>query len=49
MLRLLPLQKDNMELYKLNLPNGIVNNIVDYALGEEMYVDLVRNGEILNI
>ena len=24
-----------MELYKLNLPNGIVNNIVDYSLGKE--------------
>ena len=29
MLRLLPLQKkENLELYKLNLPNGIVNNIL---------------------
>ena len=28
-----------MELYKLNLPNGIINNIIDYALGEE---DLCR-------
>ena len=24
-----------MEVYKLSLPNGIVHNIVDYALGEE--------------
>ena len=24
-----------MELYKLNLPNGIVNNIINYALGKE--------------
>ena len=24
-----------MELYKLNLPNGIVNNIIDYSLGKE--------------
>ena len=24
-----------MELYKLNLPNGIVNHIIDYALSEE--------------
>ena len=22
-------KKENMELYKLNLPNGIVNNIID--------------------
>ena len=27
--------KDNMELYKLNLPNGIVNNIIDSALSKE--------------
>ena len=24
-----------MELYKLNLPSGIVNNSIDYGLGEE--------------
>ena len=28
-------KKENMELYKLNLHNGIVNNIIDYALDEE--------------
>ena len=28
-------KKENLELYKLNLLNGIVKNIVDYALGEE--------------
>ena len=28
-------KKENMELYKLNLPNGIVSNIIDYALGKE--------------
>ena len=28
-------KKENMELYKLNLPNGIVNNIIDYSLGKE--------------
>ena len=28
-------KKENMELYKLNLPNGIVNNIIDYSLDEE--------------
>ena len=28
-------RKENMELYKLNLPNGIINNIIDYSMGEE--------------
>ena len=28
-------KKENMELYKLNLPNGIVNNIIDYSMDEE--------------
>ena len=28
-------KKENMELYKLNLPNGISNNINGYALGKE--------------
>ena len=28
-------KKENMELYKLNLPNGIVNHIIGYALSEE--------------
>ena len=28
-------KNENMELYKLKLPNGIVNNIIDYALDEE--------------
>ena len=28
-------KKENMELYKMNLPNGIVNNIIDYSLDEE--------------
>ena len=46
-------KKENMELYKLNLPNGIVNNIVDYALSEEdecrtcrrwrRYQNIIRN------
>ena len=35
-------KKDNMELYKLNLPNGIVNNIIDYALGKEDECKLCR-------
>ena len=29
-------KKKDMELYKLILPNGIINNFIDYALGEEM-------------
>ena len=28
-------KKENMELYKLNLRNGIINNIIDYSMGEE--------------
>ena len=28
-------KKENMELYKLNLPNGIINNIFDYSMDEE--------------
>ena len=28
-------KQENMELYNLNLPNGIIHNIIDYALGEE--------------
>ena len=28
-------KKENMELYKNNLPNGIVNNIIHCAMGEE--------------
>ena len=28
-------KKENMELYKLNLPNGIINNLIDYSMGEE--------------
>ena len=29
-------KKENMELYKLNLPSGIVNNIIDYSLDKNM-------------
>ena len=46
-------KKENIELYKLNLPNGIVNNIIDYALGKEdeckicrrwrSYQDIIEN------
>ena len=28
-------KKENTELYKSNLPNGIANNITDYSLGKE--------------
>ena len=49
MLRLLPLSKEEkMELYKLNLPTGIVNNIIDYAFDkkQKIYVEHVENGDI---
>ena len=36
-------KKENMELYKLNLPNGIINNIIDYALGKEDSCKICRN------
>ena len=36
-------KKENMELYKLNLPNGIVNIIIDFALGEEDVCRPFRN------
>ena len=36
-------KKENMELYKLNLPNGIVNHITDYALSEEDECKICRN------
>ena len=32
-----------MELYKLNLPNGKINNIIDYALGKEDLCNICRN------
>ena len=28
-------KKENIELYKLNLPNEIVNNIINYSMDEE--------------
>ena len=41
------LKKENMELYKLNLPNGIVNNIIDYSLGKEnLCKNFVEIGDI---
>ena len=36
-------KKEKMELYKLNLPNGIINNIVNYALGKEYLCKICRN------
>ena len=39
-------KKENMELYKLNLPNGIVNIIIDYSLDKKIYVEHVENGDI---
>ena len=39
-------KKENMELYKLNLPNGIVNNIIDYSLGKENICRTCKNGDI---
>ena len=33
-------KKENMELYKLSLPNEIVNNIINYSMDEE---DLCKN------
>ena len=35
-------KKENMELYKLNLHNGIVNNIIDYALSEEDVCEICK-------
>ena len=36
-------KKENMELYKLNLPNGIINNIIDYSMGKEDLCNICRN------
>ena len=35
--------KKNMELYKLNLRSGIVNNIIAYSLGKETLCKICRN------
>ena len=35
--------KKSMELYKLNLPNGIVNNIFNYSMDEEDICKICRN------
>ena len=36
-------KKENMELYKLNLPNEIVNNIINYSMDEEDLCKICRN------
>ena len=36
-------KKENMELYKLNLPNEIVNNIINYSMYEEDLCKICRN------
>ena len=36
-------KKENMELYKLNLPNEIVNNIINYSTDEEDLCNICRN------
>ena len=36
-------KKENMELYKFNLPNGIANNITDHALDKEDSCKNCRN------
>ena len=41
-------KKENMELYKLNLPNETVNNIINYSMDEKSNVKIARNGEIIN-
>ena len=37
-------KKENMELYRLNLPNEIVNNIINYSMDEEDLCKICRNG-----
>ena len=43
-------KKETMELYKLNLPNGIVNNIIGIALPwvKKMNVRIVGHGNYDN-
>ena len=36
-------KKENMEIYKLNLPNGIANNIIDYSTDEEDICENCKN------
>ena len=42
-------KKENMELYKLNLPNETVNNIINYSKWmKKSNVKIVKRGEIIN-
>ena len=41
-------KKENMELYKLNLPNEIVNDTINYSMDEKTNVKIVKIGEIIN-
>ena len=45
-------KKENMELYKLNLPNGVVNNIINYSMDEEdeceNCINWIDNQSIIN-
>ena len=36
-------KKENMELHKINLPNGIISNIIYYALCKEDLCKICRN------
>ena len=36
-------KKESMELYKLNLPNEIVNNIINYSMDEEVVCKNCKN------
>ena len=38
-------KKENMELYKLYLPNGIVNILLVMGWAKKMYVELVKDGD----
>ena len=41
-------KKEIMELYKLNLPNEIVNDTINYSMDEKTNVKIVKIGEIIN-
>ena len=41
-------KKENMELYKLNLPNEIVNNIINYSMDEKDECENCKIGEKIN-
>ena len=44
-------KKENMELYKWNLPNEIMNNIINYSMDgeEDICKNCKKNGEIINV